>query len=153
MNLQVGDLIPLQGITKADKQKLIEIVNKAEANQSTIKTNIINVLNNKLKTKLKTDSSWIDIQNVINSTTVVNHAKGIFHGSDPYEIKINFKPNVIILKNNANGYMDKWCYPEDTFEHFNTIRIDRYDNYTRLAYRYANGGSINLDGYSWEVWE
>ncbi|MHB8034713.1 hypothetical protein CF069_12395 [Clostridium botulinum] len=152
MSLQIGDLIPLQGLTKEDKKKLVNIVNKAEANQSTIKTNIINSLNTKLKTNLKTDSSWIDIQNAINSTTVVNHAKGMFHGSSPYDMDINFKPNVIILKG-TNGYADKWCYPEDTFEHLNTINIFRYDTYTRLAYKYANGGTLNLDGYSWEAWE
>lgn len=152
MNLQVGDLIPLQGITKADKQKLIEIVNKAEANQSTIKTNIINVLNNKLKTNLKTDSSWIDIQNVINSTTIAKHAEGVFEGpaAASFSLGIDFKPITIILK--KDDYLDVWCYPKSTFMNSDLIKVTTYSFGTELSYRYGGGGTINVGGYSWEAW-
>ncbi|NFM98184.1 hypothetical protein FDC10_11750 [Clostridium botulinum] len=151
MSLQIGDLIPLQGLTKEDKKKLVDIVNKAEANQSIIKTNIINSLNNKLKTALKTDSSWIDIQNAIIPSNCANYTKGILKGNEyNYSLNTGFKARVISLTKGDDVLI--WCYPKAEFDHYNNIAIWRYDTYVSLQRRYSNQDALQLDGYSWEAW-
>ncbi|APF29004.1 hypothetical protein NPD5_289 [Clostridium sporogenes] len=108
MNLKIGDLIPLQGLTKEDKKKLVDIVNKAEANQSTIKTNIINTLNNKIGSNLRTDNSWIDVVNAISnatgskryiSGTAITDSRGHIVVSD-----IPFQPRLVYVNIHENKF-------------------------------------------------
>ena len=55
-----------KGINGADKKALIELVNAADSNQSTVKTKIINALKAKDATlNLAASSTWIDIHNAI----------------------------------------------------------------------------------------
>lgn len=98
MNLQVGDLIPLQGLTKEDKRKLVDIVNKAEANQSTIKANIASKLNEKLGSNLNSSSTWIDIQNTLDK--ILQSSKGSKYSSSSKFIvdNLTFTPRKVIVK-------------------------------------------------------
>lgn len=57
------------GLKASDKQALIDIVNTAETNQTTIKTNIATVLNSKIGSSLTNASSWLDVQNAIDNMT------------------------------------------------------------------------------------
>jgi len=61
-----------RGISATQKQQLIDITNNAEANQSTIKTNIATGLNTGTGSSLTSSSSWIDIQNIINNMNNTN---------------------------------------------------------------------------------
>jgi hypothetical protein len=65
-----------KGISATQKQQLIDIANAAEANQSTIKTNIANALNSKIGTSLTSANAWTDIINTIPSANAKKFASG-----------------------------------------------------------------------------
>lgn len=98
----------IAGLKSTDKQALINIVNEAEANQSTIKTKIVNVLNNVstlYSLDLTSNSSWNDILNAIPRTkTGKRTASGKasiwnFRAFSTFPIEnLDFIPNIIILE-------------------------------------------------------
>ena len=68
----------IAGLKSSDKQALIDIVNNAEVNQSTIKTNIANALNSASVLQvlgLTPSSTWIDILNAIPNTKTGKKSK------------------------------------------------------------------------------
>lgn len=65
------------GLKSTDKQALIDIVNNAETNETTIKTNIVNALNSNIGTSLTSDSAWLNIQDAISNMTNKKWASGI----------------------------------------------------------------------------
>ncbi|WP_434290941.1 phage tail protein [Clostridium botulinum] len=88
----------------------------------------------------------------ISSLGGVKYARGTLQGDavPSYPLGLNFKPDVILLK--KNDFIDIWCYSKTTFQNLNTVEVSTYGS-TELRYRYGGGGTIHLDGYSWEAWE
>jgi hypothetical protein len=97
----------IAGLKSADKQALIDIVNNAESNQSSIKTNVANALNSASTSNsldLSSTSTWSDILNAIpNMKTGKKWATGVSGAlpantsEQPLTITgLDFKPSIII---------------------------------------------------------
>ncbi|MEK4146427.1 hypothetical protein NST02_04965 [Robertmurraya sp. FSL W8-0741] len=91
-----------RGLGGADKQALIDIVNEAERNESDVKSNLINVINEKVGSTLLPNAPWIEIQNAIGGMTNKRWATGAVMastGNNAITVTgLDFKPSIVIAK-------------------------------------------------------
>lgn len=119
------------GLSSADKQSLIDIVNSGLLNESDLKTSIINALNTKVNSVLPTGALWTDILNSINNISLgrkwASGSSSFVYGLNSV-MNLSFKPTfVIIYTNNANQNNEQIVLFSNTFV--------------------SNIGGINLVGY------
>lgn len=91
-----------RGLGGADKQALVDIVNEAEANESDLKTQFVDTVNDKAGSTLPDDATWFDVKNAIGNMTNKKWASGIaegFSGSDGVlrVSDLDFKPSILIV--------------------------------------------------------
>ena len=121
-----------RGISPSQKQALIDITNAAEANQSTIKTNIANALNSKIGTSLTSASSWTDMLNAILTANAKRWANGNTTLSSSGEFSVTgltFQPKTIVLKErntdpSSSMYVACWVDKSILNDSYNaTVRV------------------------------
>lgn len=126
-----------RGISALQKQALVDIVNAAETNQSSIKTNIATGLNTGTGSSLTSASSWIDIQNIINNMSNTNkkYKIGVTNTDTNGVLTVSglpFRPKSFILTTTKGTYRGKYSYTED-------ITMD--SNLTLGGYLNSNGSN------------
>lgn len=111
----------IAGLKSSDKQALINIVNAAEANQSTIKTNIATGLNTSTGSTLTSSNTWIDIQNVINNLSNTNKkiksgtVNSIAAGNSLVISNLTFQPIVVIVNFNSSRLSNYYALTSQVF--------------------------------------
>ncbi|EHN14508.1 hypothetical protein [Clostridium sporogenes] len=92
------------GLKKTDRLALINIINKAEANESTIKANIANALNTKTGSNLTNNSTWMNIQNAIGNMKIRQWDSGVVDSnSGIVTINLNFIPSILLATSNTGA--------------------------------------------------
>lgn len=93
-------------LKKTDRLALINIINKAEANESTIKANIANALNTKTGSNLTNNRTWMDIQNTISNMKIKQWDSGVLDSySGVVKVNLNFIPSILLASTSiGSGY-------------------------------------------------
>lgn len=137
-----------RGISGADRQALIDIVNEAEANESDLKTQFVDTVNDKTGSALPVNATWLDVKNAIANMTNRKYKTGTKSFQGPANSiewstvqDLGFKPTLIVMSRDIGGVSTSnvLIYNEKTSS-------DKYTNFPSFGGQITNNN--NIDGIS-----
>lgn len=139
------------GLNPTDKKALIDIVNIAEVNEYSIKSDIITLVNSKANTSLLANSTWLEIKNAINS---IIEAQGTAQPEDvlygkTFTTSAGFQTGTLsfssLFSNMFNAIWNK---------SLGILLVDNDNNYIAANKKYdSDGNLISTSGTAVDSWD